>query len=310
MGLLRTRTRIASPLSREHSPVKWYAAPLSINGFPFRFPRSQETLRKIIRACTRTSSCVDPLYLFKCITFPNRYWKESVGWPRARPVGRAPDCLNYQLQHLDLARVPAWIEGAAQVRQRNLRYPVTQNPWRQDDHVWRHAICDARRFQFRAMSSSPRRIGGAVPRDWKCQFPQFEKSLRALEPARLGIPAHSLTLTSRQQSRNRPATGVRAAVPTPTMAMSSDQQVTVALPTHELEAEPMRPRAIGEHAAELTSDTALVQPIADLIFPEDVSDSETIVTVVSPRRRASVSSQKGETPDETTKERVRRSSTP
>ena len=67
------------------------------------------------------------------------------------------------------------------------------------------------------------------------------------------------------------------------MAMSSDQQVTVALPTHELEAEPMRPRAIGEHAAELTPDTALVQPIADLIFPEDVSDSETIVTVVSPR---------------------------
>ena len=106
MGFLRTRTPIASPLSREHSPVKWYAAPLSINGFPFRFPRSQETLRKIIRACTRASSCVDPLYLFKCITFPNRYWKESVGWPRARPVGLAPDCLNYQLQHLVLARVP------------------------------------------------------------------------------------------------------------------------------------------------------------------------------------------------------------
>ena len=90
-----------------------------------------DTIRKIIRAGTRASPRMDPLYSFKCITFPNRYWKKPVARPRARPVGRAPDCLNHQLKHLDLARIAGWIEGAAQVRQRNLRCRVTpleQNP--------------------------------------------------------------------------------------------------------------------------------------------------------------------------------------
>ena len=131
MGLLRARTRKASPLPREHSPVNWYAAPLSIDGFPFRFPWSQEILRKIIRASMSASSNVDPLYFFKCITFPNWYWKEPVGSPRARPVGLTPNCLNHQIQHLDLARVPGWIESAAQVQQRNLKCriaPLNRDP--------------------------------------------------------------------------------------------------------------------------------------------------------------------------------------
>ena len=106
-GFLLTRPRKANPLPRQHSPVNWYAAPLSIDAFLFRFPWSQETLRKSIRDSTRASTRVDPLYLFKCITFSNLYWKEPVGWLLARPVGRAPDCLNYQLQHLDLTSVPA-----------------------------------------------------------------------------------------------------------------------------------------------------------------------------------------------------------
>ena len=76
---------------------------------------------------------LDPLYSFKCITFPNRYWKDPVRWPRARPVGRAPDCLNHQLQHLDLARVPGWIDSATQVRQRNLKCRIS--PFNRDP-VW------------------------------------------------------------------------------------------------------------------------------------------------------------------------------
>ena len=95
MGLLRARTRKASPLHQEHSPVNWYAAPLSLDGSPFQFLWSQETLRKIIKASMSARPNVDPLYSFRCITFPNRYWKEPVGWARARPVGRAPDCLDY-----------------------------------------------------------------------------------------------------------------------------------------------------------------------------------------------------------------------
>ena len=83
MGLVLARIRKACPLPREHSPVIWYSAPLSLDGVPIRFPWSQDYIRKVIRAST-SAGPVDPLYTFKCITFPNWYWKEPVGWPRAR----------------------------------------------------------------------------------------------------------------------------------------------------------------------------------------------------------------------------------
>ena len=54
-----------------------------------------------------------------------------------------------------------------------------------------------------------------------------------------------------------------------------------------------------------------MQPIAELSLPEDLSDSETVVTVVSPRRRASVATENvedAEAPSDATKERARRSS--
>ena len=110
----------------------------------------------------------------------------------------------------------------------------------------------------------------------------------------------------------------------PTMAMSLDrpisQPITINLPTHNLEPEPVGPSSSrtsprssqqqsGEHAAELTPNAALVQPIAELSLPEDLSDPETVAIEVSPRRRASVSTDNAEkTPDDTTKERTRRSS--
>ena len=128
MGLLRARTRKACPLPREHGPVNWYSAPLSSEGVPSRFPWSQEFIRKAIRASTSAGPPVDPLYCFKCIAFPNRYWKEPLGWPRAKPVGRAPEIFNRQIQHLEPAQIPGWIEGAAQIRQRNLQCQVTTFP--------------------------------------------------------------------------------------------------------------------------------------------------------------------------------------
>ena len=92
----------------------------------------------------------------------------------------------------------------------------------------------------------------------------------------------------------------------PTMAMSLSQPaarpITLDLPTHVLRPEPISPASsqaspqssqpqIGEYAAELTPNTVLVQPIADLALPEDLSDSETAVTVVPAQRRASVASE-------------------
>ena len=74
----------------------------------------------------------------------------------------------------------------------------------------------------------------------------------------------------------------------PTMAMSLVQPITIDLPTHILEPEPVSPPSsqaspqssqpqTGEHAAELTPDAALVQPITELSLSEDLSDSETVV---------------------------------
>ena len=98
------------------------------------------------------------------------------------------------------------------------------------------------------------------------------------------------------------------------------QPITIDLPTRNLEPEQAglssartspqsSQQQSGEHAAELTPDAALVQPIAELSLPEDQSDLETVVAEVSPRHRASVSTDNTEkTPDDTTKERARRSS--
>ena len=130
LGLLRARTRKACPLPREHGPVNWYSAPLSLDGVPFRYPCSQDFIRKVIRTSTNAGPPKDPLYSFKCITLPNRYWKQPLGWPKATPVGRAPEIFNRQIQYLELAQIPGWIEGAAQIRQRNLQCRITPFPRR------------------------------------------------------------------------------------------------------------------------------------------------------------------------------------
>ena len=70
MGLLRARTRKACPLLREYGPINWYSAPLSLDGVPFRFPWSQDFIRKVIRASTSAGPPIDPPYSFKCITLP------------------------------------------------------------------------------------------------------------------------------------------------------------------------------------------------------------------------------------------------
>ena len=42
----------------------------------------------------------------------------------------APEFFNQQIQHLELAQIPGWIEGAAQIRQRNLQCRITLFPRR------------------------------------------------------------------------------------------------------------------------------------------------------------------------------------
>ena len=99
-------------------------------------------------------------------------------------------------------------------------------------------------------------------------------------------------------------------------------RVTLDLPTHVLNPEPISPPSsqasprssqpqTGEHAAGLTPNTILVQPIAELALPEDLSDSETVVTVVPAQRKPSVALEDASNPgtsDDATKNRARRSS--
>ena len=329
MGLLRARTRKACPLPREHGPVNWYSAPLSLEGVPFRFPWSQEFIRKAIRASTSAGPPVDPLYCFKCIAFPNRYWKEPLGWPRAKPVGRALEIFNRQIQHLEPAQIPGWIEGAAQIRQRNLQSRVIPFPrksaWKPTGKMTMSG--DMSIVQHDEINSV---LGPTERARWEeycleLEIASFPKWKRACElwsqpgwiSRRVALAVEDRAEIARQQ----------AFAPTmlaPTMAMSLDrpisQPITINLPTHNLEPEPVGPSSSrtspqslqqqsGEHAAELTPNAALVQPIAELSLPEDLSDSDTVATEVSPRRRASVSTDNPEqTPDDTTKERTRRSS--
>ena len=329
MGLLRARTRKACSLPREHGPVNWYSAPLSLEGVPFRFPWSQEFIRKAIRASTSAGPPIDPLYCFKCIAFPNRYWKEPLGWPRAKPVGRAPEVFNRQIQHLEPAQIPGWIEGAAQIRQRNLQSRITPFPrksaWKPQRKMTMSG--DMSIVQHDEINSV---LGSTERARWEehcleLEIANFPKWKRACElwsqpgwvSRRVALAVEDRVEIARQQ----------AFAPTmlaPTMAMSLDrpisQPITINLPTHDLEPEPTGPSSSrssprssqqqsGEHAPELTPNAALVQPIAELSLPEDLSDSETVTTEVSPRRRASVSTDNTEMiPDDITKERARRSS--
>ena len=331
MGLLRARTRKACPLPREYGPVNWYSAPLSLNGVPFRFPWTQEFIRKVIRASTSAGPPIDPLYTFKCITFPNHYWKEPLGWPRAKPVGRAPETFNRQIQHLELAQIPGSMEGAAQIRQRNLRCRITPFPQKS---VWR--------LQGKMTMSGDMSIvlhdeinsvlGPEARAEWEghclemeiTSFPKWKPACELWNQPGWVSKRVSLAVESRAEVARQQAFAPTMLAPTIAMSLSQPaaRPITLDLPTHVLRPEPISPPSsqaspqssqpqTGEHDAELTPNTVLVQPIADLALPEDLSDSETVVTVVPAQRRASVALEDAgnvEVSDDATKDRARRSS--
>ena len=328
MGLLRARTRNACLLPREHGPVNWYSAPLSLDGVPFRFPWTQDFIRKVTRASTSAGPPIDPLYTFKCITFPNRYWVEPLGWPRAKPVGRAPEIFNQQIQYLELAQITGWIEAAAPIRQRNLQCRITPFPrkstWKPQGKMTMSADMSIVLHDEINSVLGPQcvpqcwalRVGRRLPGAGNRQLPQKRACELWNQPGwiskRISLAVESRAEDARQQA-------FAPAIVAPTMAMSLDQPITIDLPSHAVGPEPVSPPSsqvspqssqpqTGEHAAELNPDAALVQPIAERSLPEDLSDADTVVTVISPRRRASVSTENDEASREATKERARGSS--
>ena len=139
MGVVRARSRKAAVLPREYGPINWYNAPVDLNGQPFRFPWLSDFIYKLVTSCLRLSPHVRSDYKFNFIQVPNRYWKESVVFPRARPIRRGKELLDHQLRHLDVANVPKWIHVAALVRDRNLSRrmaPLQYEPaWRQQGRM-------------------------------------------------------------------------------------------------------------------------------------------------------------------------------
>ena len=86
VGVVRARSRKAAVLPQEYGPVNWYNAPADLNGQPFCFPLSSDFIKRVINSSLQISPHVRSDYKFKVIQVPNRYWKEPVGYPRARPL--------------------------------------------------------------------------------------------------------------------------------------------------------------------------------------------------------------------------------
>ena len=238
-----------------------------------------------------------------------------MGWPRARPVGRAPDCLDHQLQHLYLARVPGWFESAAQVRQRNLKCLIA--PFKRDP-VWQPEgnMTMSGDMQLVMHDIVNTVLGPEARAEWEEQcleieiasFPNWKKACELWNQANWVSKRVARAVDSR--ARQQP---FAPAMPAPIMAMSLDQPVTIALPNHILDTEPISPPIIqgstegGHTTLELTPDLTLIQPSADLNMPE-TSNSEATMTAMCPRRRASVSTANSDAVNEADREKSRRES--
>ena len=90
----------------------------------------------------------------------------------------------------------------------------------------------------------------------------------------------------------------------PAMAMSLDQPVTIALPTHVLETEPISPPITQETVEERRkrADYSPTQSAAGLNIPQ-ISNADATITAMSPRRRASVSTANSDAVEEADREK-------
>ena len=95
----------------------------------------------------------------------------------------------------------------------------------------------------------------------------------------------------------------------PAMAMSLDQPVTIALPTHTLETEPISPPITQETFEEgrATADHTPTQSTTGSNIPQ-TSNAEATITAMSPRRRASVSTANSDAVEEADRNKSRRNS--
>ena len=292
MGVNRARARKAAVLSREYGPVNWYNAPMDLHGQPFRFPWTVDFIKKTINSSLDASPTVRSDYKFKFIKVPNRYRKEPVGYPRARPIARGQELLNHQLRHTDCANVPQWVSVAAQVRDRNLSRrmaPIQYEP------VWRPQgrMTLSGDMPLTLLDIVNQVLDAEIRAEWDDECLHLEvtkveiwKKACALwkqsgwVSKRVALAAHHRAEEERAQ-RYAPVPSQSTAAPV--MAMSLEQTLTVEAASLEDEvtvetAMPVAPSPSGEHTAELTPNAALADPIGQL-----TTDTE------APTRRVSTS---------------------
>ena len=232
-------------------------------------------------------------------------------------MGLAPDCPDHQLQHLDL-RVPGWIESETQGRQRNLKCCIAPS---KRDPVWQPEgkMTTSGDMQLVMHDIINTVLGSEARAEWEEQcleieidsFPNWKRACELWNQANWVSKRVALAVDSRAEVARKQA--FAPAMPAPIMAMSLDQPVTIALPSHILETEQISPPITqetteeGRTKAELNPDHTPTQSTAGLNIPE-TSNAETTMTAMSPRRRASVSTANSDAAEEADREKSRRNS--
>ena len=301
MGVICARARKAAVLPREYGPVNWYNAPMDLHGQPFRFPWTVDFIKKTTNSSLDASPTVRSDYKFKFIKVPNRYWKEPVGYPRARPIARGQELLNHQLRHTDYANVPQWISVAAQVRDRNLSRrmaPIQYEPvWRPQGRMTMSGDMPL------TLSDIVNQVLGAEMRaEWndEClhlEVTNFEMWKNACTlwkqsrwiSKRVALAAHHRAEEERAQ-RYAPTPSQNTAAPI--MAMSLEQTLSVEAASLEDEvtaetAMPVAPSPSGEHTAELTPNAALADPIGQLTIDTEAPTRRVSTSNASPPKEIS-----------------------
>ena len=269
MGVVRARSRKAAVLPRENGPINWYNASVDINGQPFRFSWSSDFIKKVINPCLELSPHVRSDYKFKLIQVPNRYWKEPVGYPRARPIGRGKELLDHQLRHLDVANVPIWIHVAALVRDRNLSRRMATLQY---EPAWRPQgrMTLSGDMPLSLLDIVNHVLGAEMRAEWDEECLNLEvsnfdvwKQACALWKQAGWVSKRVALAANHRAEKERVARYAPQQSQPPTMAMSLEQPLTVEANTNEAEvtadntAMPVTPSPSGEHAAELTPNVEL-----------------------------------------------------
>ena len=217
-----------------------------------------------------------------------------MGYPCAHPIAQGQERLIHKVQHFDFACVQHWIEVAAQVQRLNLSCrvaPVHYEPaWHSQGRMTMSG-----HMPLVLLDIVISVLVLELQAEWndeclKLEINNFEIGKRACGLwKQSGYKSKRVAVTANgraEAERARAWAQLLQTNPAPTMAMSLEHLLSVEAPAEkvpEAAAVPVTPEQLGEHAAELTPNAALVEPIGGLTIYADTKP-----LVPSPTRRYSV----------------------